>query len=76
MTALAVEISGKGKGGGVEWGNVWREIRLDKSVIVGRENKSGAGRESILHLHSTRRGRDEVGNWVLPRETHPFSKEI
>ena len=44
MTALVAEIKGKGKGGRVEWGNVWREIRLDKSVIVARENRSGAGR--------------------------------
>ena len=50
MTALAAEIKGTGEGERVEWGNVWREIRVDKSVIVGRENRSGGGRESILHI--------------------------
>ena len=37
-------------------GNVWWEIRLDKSVIVGRQNRSGTWREETIFW---RRGDDE-----------------
>ena len=45
---MAAEIKGTGEGGGVQRGNVWREIRLDKSVIVGGEIRSGTGREEAI----------------------------